>query len=46
MEMGDIFIYIACFQVVVMFYGDLYFGYSPGIVAASAVSGNWTDIDF
>ena len=24
----------------------LYFGYSPGIVAASAVSGDWTDIEF
>ena len=29
--------YIACCQDIVKFYRDLYFGYSPGIVAASAL---------
>ena len=38
--------YIARCEVVVNFYGDLCFGYSPSIVAVSAVSGDWTDIDF
>ena len=31
---------------VIKFYRDLYFGYSPGIVAASVVSRDWSDIYF
>ena len=37
------YVYIASCHVVVKFYRDLYFRY---ILAASVVSGDWTDIDF
>ena len=40
------YIYIACCQVAVKFYRDLYFLYRPANVPASRASGDWTDIDF